>query len=665
MTAMLNDDVMLEILQWFVSMDDLGPYTLFHVSNAWRAILLQTPSLWTWMTIDALYDDLEERLKMSIHMSGSLSLRFRIKLRGGNLPTVSWLTPHLVRADLLILELPVMGRNLISHEEVFSRIGSFLEGVRWSPTLRVVWMRDGEVEGIKPNIFIKSGAWIDPDSLSPTSLMLLSLFATVASVTSPRWEGRTSITKLISTMQSLSELRVWDWPLDVQQIDPHDHKKKPIRLLSLDTFQVGVLPRETTKYGSESLHNLRFAAHLKVHAKHLCIQDYLDGIISTVSRIGAYIQPDTLSLYPLDVQYASSSRLHSPLSKLFKLIIDLSQFTELISEEGFSVMAKALHSLLLSVPTIRVCRLILTPATFSYAFHFLPLDQNTQRGVRFEITVYETDRHVPVIPSTQPRAAISTIVDWCELRSGNVSYSGHFSVRHLVIKARWGCQKVSTTLMSLLATPDGNYSHLLRLDTGRIDFELEDDGDRLARLPSLTILRCVPEVAVRLLRASSVPALEELTLADNIYGGEGNTPNHRLVGEIFELLIAGDYLHLQTLRFHFYPHWLDLLELLTKLTSGESQVEYRLALPSYPSRLILTLLVDVLMGKTKNHPVNDLTLLEEPWNFNEFKEDRWGERGPCYYCFCSHRMDCKEDSTVACMRHSKDAPVEITRYSLM
>ena len=667
MTAMLNDDVMLEILQWFVSIDDLGPYTLFHVSNAWRATLLQTPSLWTWITIDALYDDLEERVQLSVRMSGSLSLRFRIKLRGGNLPKARWLRPHLIRADLLILELPDSTRKLISHEKIFLRIRSFLTGVEWSPVLRVVWMRNGEVEGVKPNSITKEKAKLNPRRLSSTSMTLRNLLATQASITSPHWEGDASTITLLSTMRNLSELRLWDYPVNVQQIGPHDQNRSPIHLPPLRTFELGILKRETAKYDPESLHNLRFAAYLKVHVEHLSILDYLDGIVSTISRIGAYIQPDILTLYPLDVQYTSSLKLHSPLNKLFRLNIDLAESNRAISEEGFPVMAKALHSLLLSVPTISICRLILTPSTLSYAFHFLSLHQSPLRDIRFEVTIYETDKAVTVIPlATQPLGvAISTIVDLYELRPKNLFYSGRFSVRHLMIKTRWGCQKVSTTLTSLLATPDGNYSHLQHLDTGRVDFEPEDGGDQLARLPSLTVLRCVPEVAVRLLRASSVPALEELTLVDNIYGGDGDTPNHRLVTEMFELLSAGHYRHLQALRFQFYPHWPDLLELLKNLISRESQVEYHLALPSYPSRLILTLLVDVLMGETKNYPINDPTLLEEPWSFNEFKNVRWsGKRGQCYYCFCSHQKVCKGGSTVACMRHSKDAPVEITKYSL-
>ncbi|CAG7846379.1 SubName: Full=Uncharacterized protein {ECO:0000313/EMBL:CCA69050.1} [Serendipita indica DSM 11827] len=663
MVPTLNDDVMLEILHWFVSLDDLGPYTLFHVSNAWRAILLQTPSLWTWITLDCLDGDLEERAWTSIHMSGSLPLRFRIQLRGGTLPDIDWLNPFLHRADVLIMHLPETKKKTISYEVVFRRIRSFLTRTEWKPGLRVVWMRDGAVEGVKPDAFSQRIGWFNHSSLS-SGRLLRNVFATRIGIDSHQWQDQDTITNLISATQNLTEIRLYGLPTNFEEVNSHEPPGELIHL-SLRLFQIGTGRIKATTDSGTCEHTLRFAAYLKVQVEHLTIQDSLDCILSTISRIGSYIQPETLTLYPQDIQWRLTLTIHSPLNKLFRLNVDLAEFDQVISEEGFPSMAEAIYSLILNIPTIRICRLILAPCTFSYAHYLLPLYQNFSREIRFEVSVYETDKKVRVVPlsTKQPLVTMTTVLDKYELRPYNLRYSGRFCTRSLMIKTRWECCQVSTTLSSFLGSPDGNYAHLRFLDTGRVGFALKGE-EVLPRLPSLAVLRSVPEVAVRLLRAFSTPALQELTLVDNVYGGGGNGPDHRAVADILELL-GKDYRYLRSLRFQFYPHWLDLFKFLAGSRLYENRAEYRLALPSYPSRLILTLLVDALKGELAVYSIKDPKLPQEPCSFNEFKEGRQDKRGCCYYCFCSHRMDCTEDSKVTCARHSKDAPIEITKYSLM
>ncbi|KAG8823153.1 hypothetical protein FRC17_009394, partial [Serendipita sp. 399] len=96
-----NEDALLEIFKWFVSVDEDGPFTLFFLSAKWREILLRTPTLWMWITIDSGHDDWMERVYTCLEMSRDLPIYLTLKWP---FPDLSNLAASFKRVEFLVAQ---------------------------------------------------------------------------------------------------------------------------------------------------------------------------------------------------------------------------------------------------------------------------------------------------------------------------------------------------------------------------------------------------------------------------------------------------------------------------------------------------------------------------------------------------------------------------------
>ena len=666
MTVTLNDDVMLEILQWFVSIDDIGPFTLFHICKTWRALLLRTPSLWTWIVVDMGVDDVEERVQTCIQMSGSLALHLRIKLQLETITSIPWLSHHLPRADLLIIELP--GYALIDSSvfDLLPRVQRFIDSGAWSPNLRVVWLRDSKMESVKTN-WLTSESWLVTKTLSSRALTLRNVFSTAAVVDDPIWTGPTRLQDVLLDICSLHNLRLSEFR--PRFCDPErDSGARPeerVRLPHLRHVLFEYLGVRQPRIDYADEHSRVAATFLALQTDRVSIIDYFDGILMTIRSLAAHLQPTAMALYPRDALYTLPFKLTAAgqLRKLYKLQVSLVELSNEVLEDELSSMARGLASLLQELVSVCACALTVSSSTFPFALRFISLTPST-RQIIYKISVVRHPVFVSTASDSEPPPLFSTlpVVDCLEIQPSSISVYGQVRARQIVIDTPWNAYKVEPTLSTFISTPDGDYSGLERLDTGRVTFTQENlDDPPLPRLPSLTTLRCVPIVARHILDCEAAPSLRELTLVDDIYARDSHTPDFPSIYAVLARLGSKPLESLEALRWQFYPPWPALFTLYTTLCSRAANGAFQTALPSYPSRRILTSLVTALSGDMVEE---DVLLKEEPWTFDEFTVHRT-HRELCYYCFCSHRMDCKGNSSVACMRHSRETLVTITRFTLV
>ncbi|CCA73292.1 hypothetical protein PIIN_07247 [Serendipita indica DSM 11827] len=198
------------------------------------------------------------------------------------------------------------------------------------------------------------------------------------------------------------------------------------------------------------------------------------------------------------------------------------------------------------------------------------------------------------------------------------------------------------------------------------------DGTSSEPPPSLSALPIVDCLEVRPNTLSvcgqvSTPILCKLTLTDDIYGGDTNAPNFPCVYAILTHLGTNPLPFLEALQWQFYPPWPALFSLLTTLcsqTSGSDAAngQLRVALPSFPARHILIPLVTVLGWDTvkegssiAGRALEFLTSLSPIVPISDY----------AITAFVVTGWTARKNSGVACMRHSRETLVTITRYTLM
>lgn len=101
----LNNDVVHEIFSHFIAIHDDGPFTLIQVCTEWRTFVLNNPYLWTFIKIDGLQPDWEEKMALSLEMSNELPLQVKLYLPFSKLAD---LKPHIYRWKHLTLKFTEM-----------------------------------------------------------------------------------------------------------------------------------------------------------------------------------------------------------------------------------------------------------------------------------------------------------------------------------------------------------------------------------------------------------------------------------------------------------------------------------------------------------------------------------------------------------------------------
>lgn len=128
----LNSDVIHEISYKFSAIDRDGPFKLMLVCKAWRALVLGSARLWTWVHIDDSISGWDKRLSVSLSLSKKLPLYIVLYLPFASL---KHLTAHLRRFYSLEIDLSHGIKNKDAHHFIQELIGNppphSLRSLRW------------------------------------------------------------------------------------------------------------------------------------------------------------------------------------------------------------------------------------------------------------------------------------------------------------------------------------------------------------------------------------------------------------------------------------------------------------------------------------------------------------------------------------------------------
>ncbi|KAG8780781.1 hypothetical protein FRB91_005744 [Serendipita sp. 411] len=103
MPRLLNDDILLEIFNWFASIDDDCPFTIFFLSKAWRQTVIGHPDLWSYIAVDMTREDWQERVHIAITLSQSRPLHLKIVCQGRIHPELLRFQSSFTRIQTIIL----------------------------------------------------------------------------------------------------------------------------------------------------------------------------------------------------------------------------------------------------------------------------------------------------------------------------------------------------------------------------------------------------------------------------------------------------------------------------------------------------------------------------------------------------------------------------------
>ncbi|KAG8800486.1 hypothetical protein FRC18_008016 [Serendipita sp. 400] len=113
MRLSLNDDLLLDVFKWFVAVDDDGPYKIFFLSKTWRRTVLSHPDLWSWITIDTIHEDWQERIHVAVVLSQNRTLNLKIICRGQSFP-------NLVRFQSSFNRIRTIALHALKNEHIIS-----------------------------------------------------------------------------------------------------------------------------------------------------------------------------------------------------------------------------------------------------------------------------------------------------------------------------------------------------------------------------------------------------------------------------------------------------------------------------------------------------------------------------------------------------------------
>lgn len=114
----LQDEIMLEIFEYFVAIQDDGPLILTLLSTSWRRKVLDTPNLWKYVLLDQRSTDWNRKLGLSIILSEEASLHLTVRL-----PVADWacISTFVRRCRSIFVEVPTSMYTTYANVEICTR----------------------------------------------------------------------------------------------------------------------------------------------------------------------------------------------------------------------------------------------------------------------------------------------------------------------------------------------------------------------------------------------------------------------------------------------------------------------------------------------------------------------------------------------------------------
>ncbi|KIM21146.1 hypothetical protein M408DRAFT_29771 [Serendipita vermifera MAFF 305830] len=132
----IDTDVIIEILRHYIAMQNDGTFILTMVSKTWRDFVLQSPTLWQWITIDEISPDCTEKSIICSTLAASHPLQIVVQL-----PITDW--THLATlvpcAQNIFFEIPEYMTETDAKEETCT----FLANPGLPATCQVHWCHIG------------------------------------------------------------------------------------------------------------------------------------------------------------------------------------------------------------------------------------------------------------------------------------------------------------------------------------------------------------------------------------------------------------------------------------------------------------------------------------------------------------------------------------------
>ncbi|KAG8843295.1 hypothetical protein FRB91_003470 [Serendipita sp. 411] len=601
MATSLNEDTLLEIFKWFVSVDEDGPFTIFSLSTIWRDILLRTPVLWTWITIDSRLSDLAERVHTCLEMARDLPIYLTLKWP---IPDLSPFTTVLQKATLLVVE--------VWDEPDIRRIVFPLFINHQFPNVRhVMYIRraDGEEQFADIDVLTVNHSGIT-DGASPTSESMLKIF------------------------KALPYKAVTGFHFGFES-GPYRHTQRVLEGLAIDIMKTFSYLRHLRLGGSTTIRAIGQMqdAHI-VNLPNLRVLHYK----TTDSRLNQIIQPKLIICAPaLEKIYVGNSFLSvadmflrleikaNPLECIFTLnvfdsfldessvylyakyhrwvtILDISlQITgsspSTVSKSQISALTfgQSLHTLAAQMPQLWKVRIQGNHHSMNNLVHLLPFPQLDSRPL--------LSYHIEIGGMYSSKTLDSLVgikVDRLTLNNASQTKDMPLQARHLLIGAVASMDILITTICSFR-------SCLESLDIGPVTqrtLELSRQLD-VWPLPNLTMLRTNPQLTLALLRLRIFPALKALCLTQEFYR------NSESCSEVLEELQDYHEVTLEALEFYIFPSWPSLCKFINarysnsgSVTNGDTRTSPSLTLkfPASPCPLVLHSLAMAFRGEYLYNP---------------------------------------------------------------
>ncbi|KAG8817502.1 hypothetical protein FRC18_000491 [Serendipita sp. 400] len=592
----LNEDILLEIYKWFVSVDENGPFTIFFLSTKWRDILLRTPALWSWITIDSRLPDLAERVHTCLEMTKGLPIYLTLKWP---ITDLSPFTTVLQRARLLVVE--------VWDEPDIRRVVFPLFINHQFPNIRhVMYIRraDGEER-----------------------------FADIDMLTVHHWginDGALSTSEsILKAIKALPYKAVTGFNFGFEP-GPYRHTQRALEGLAIDIMRCFTYLRHLTLRGSTvlraigqiqeahivNLPNLRVLHYTATDSRldqtirpklticapaleKIYVGNSLLSVADMCLRLGLKADPLECTFTLSDAESFSDESSVDPYAKYHRWVTILDvrlPITEsspsAVSKSQISALAfrQSLHSLAAQMPQLWKVRIQVSHHSMNKLVHLLPFPQLDSRPL--------LSYHIEISGMHSPKILHSLVgikADRLALDIASQTKDVPLQARHLLIGAVTSMDTLITTICSFR-------SCLESLDIGPVTQRTVELSRQLDvwPLPNLTMLRTNPRIALTLLQLHILPALKTLCLTREFYG------YFDFYGEVLEELQDYYEVTLEALEFLTFPSWPSLCRFINtrysnsgSVTNGDTRTSPSLTLkfPASPCPLVLHSLAMAFRGE--------------------------------------------------------------------
>ncbi|KAG8750804.1 hypothetical protein FRC14_000212 [Serendipita sp. 396] len=601
MSVRLNEDILLEIFKWFVSVDADGPFTIFFLSTTWRNILLRTPLLWTWVTIDSCLPDLAGRVHTCLEMTRYLPIYLTLKRP---IPDLSPFDAVLKRAELLVAE--------VRDEVDICRIVFPLFKRHQFPNIQhVMYLRstDGEEQFTDVDMLTIYQWGVDEDAFSTPENVLNAVKASPPeAITGFSLGSRHKLSKgtredwgviAVGVMKTFRYLRYLSLSRDAviesfgQVQSTHILNLSNLRLLY---YRDGgnILPR-----GIPTTITIRAPALDKLYTG-----DSFFSAVNVFHWLGLEAHPPefTLSL-AISKSAPDISLVHTHAEYYYRvtiLCINLQNLgislpvgkdsSALRRNPALILVKDYLHVLVAQMRRLWTVRIQVNGGSIGMLTFLLPFPRlKSKSPLLYNIEIFGDAESNIVHP------IIGLNVDILKLDvTSRTSYT-HLRPRHLVIST-------VSNIDDLIATICSFHPHLesLRIESGVQGTLKRSKWRNVPLFLSLTTLHATPQLTAMLLRLRIFPALKTLRLA------LGSNRRPRFDDEAFEIL--GDYweVTLEMIEFPVFPSWPGLCRFINTRYSNTNSIvggdiptnqPLTLKFPARPCTLVLHFLAAAFKGE--------------------------------------------------------------------